>query len=404
MGIALLGLLAKWAIFDALSWWYQLYIITDQRVIFIAGTITQQLNEIQLHNVQAVDVQTSSLDELIFGYGRVTVLAAGGRGLTFRNIASPQAVATLITQIHDAHDPPKTQPQPVIADPAIQQILNTLAAPEPVADLVPLDPVCTRKWPLSHALNVRLDPQETLLGIVSRHWWALLRPLIFPLLLAIVAIFLLLSGAWLFFYAAVGIAAALLTSVIWGLIVYLNFADDVFIFTSRRVIDVQRHFFIFYGTNISIGYEKMQEIKTTVPSLWARLLKYGTVMINAAGQGGMTLDLVPHPQEIQIALERNRIALTQAAEVGATNREKQKMKDWFAAVIGEMVVIAPELRGLPLEQAVEEAQRAGLRPTVMGTVQGLPAMPANTVVTQSPMPGSRAFRGADISLLIKRIS
>ena len=404
-GVVTLGLLARWAITDAAPWWYHLAIVTNQRVISSTGIFKQAMSEISLGDVQAIRTESQTIDEWLFGYGRVTIAAAGGKALTFRAIAAPQQVAVLISTTRDTHAPAVPTTEPLIVDPVLRQMLDGLGQSEPLPTLAVLPSACTRQWPLSRALNVTLNPGETTLGIVSRHWWALVRPALPPLVLLATALLVLLGTGWLRATALLPVAlGGVAIGLVWFLIIYLNFADDVFIFTTQRIIDVQRRYFILYEVAIAIEYAKIQAIETSSPSLWAKLLHYGTVRINAAGyDNAMTLDLVPEPRLIEQAVARNRTTLATTAAVATTNREKVEIKDWFAAVVGELVIIAPELRGLTLEAAMVTAQQTGLRAIVTGESYVITGVPAGTVISQSPMPGARALRGGDVALVLSRM-
>jgi uncharacterized membrane protein YdbT with pleckstrin-like domain len=401
-GLGLIGLLARWLIVDALPWWFRRYIVTTQRVIVRAGVFRQTSNEIALRNIQSVSAEITQLDELLFGYGRVIVLAAGGNGLTLRGIPRPRAVAALISQARSQRPTAGTQPLPNVADPAMQQTLDMLAAQNTVPIPAQLAPACTHRWPLSRAVNIPLDPDETVLGIVSRHWWFLARSTGISIAIMFLAIFLFFRGFWQTFSGLSIDVIAFVGSLVAFAISYLNFADDVYIFTSRRIIDVQRLFFILFSSKVFIEYDKIQEIRTVVPTFWARLLQFGTVTINAAGVSGMVLDGVPHPNVLAQAIERNRVEVRQRNEVITANREKQKLKEWFATVLGQMVVVVPDVVGQPLDQALEEALRVGLRPVVVEVVAQQPGAPAGIVISQNPTAGARALYGSDITFVVRR--
>ncbi|HKD77477.1 MAG TPA: PASTA domain-containing protein, partial [Ktedonobacterales bacterium] len=262
---------------------------------------------------------------------------------------------------------------------------------------------CTHRWPLSRAVNIQLDPDETVLGIVSRHWWFLARSTGIALAIIFLAIFLFVRGFWHTFSGLSIDVIAFVSGLIAFAISYLNFADDVFIFTSRRIIDVQRLYFILFSSNVFIEYEKIQEIRFVVPTFWARLLHFGTITISAAGVSGMVLDGVPYPTVLAQAIERNRVEVKRRNDIITANREKQKLKEWFATLLGQMIVVVPDVVGQPLDQAMEEALRIGLRPAVVEVVAQRPGAPAGIVISQNPTAGARALYGGDITFVVRRV-
>lgn len=404
VGIVSLILLGRWAIVDAYPWWFRIYLVTNQRAISSMTGFTVAVQEIALRDIQSVRVESQTFIEWIFGYGRISISAAGGAPLRFMGIRSPRTVANLIMQTRQAHAPIQ-QPTTVAPDPAMRQVLDTLSQATPLPVLATLPASICIEWPLRRAVNVPLEAGETILGIISRHWWSLAekeaRPLIVLLLTGLIGYI----GAY-FGWALTGsfIVAGVVIGLVWALLVYLNFADDIYLLTTRRIIDVDRRFFVLFETSLAIEYGKIQEIKTTVSNIWARFLKYGDLTINVAGGGpALTMENVPQPQVIAQAIEANRNTIKKRGEVEGANRDKAEMKDWFAAVLTEVFVAAPDLRGLALEDAIERSQEVGLRLMVMADSIQMPGVPAGVIVSQSPYPGSRAIRGGDLAVTISRM-
>ncbi len=403
VAIVTIVLLARWAITDAYRWWFRLIIVTDQRVLLSQGGISTSLREIPLAAVQEVRIAEKSFAEWMFGFGRVTVIAAGGPPLTLGGVRAPRQVASLIADARAAHAPAQP-PAFGYADDALRRVLDTLALPESMPAPQPLDPSVSARWPLSRAAHVPLAEGESLLGVVSRHWWALAEREIKPLAVLVAALLVLALGASLRLPVQVVGGAGVAVAAVWGLLAYLDFADDIFLMTSSRIIDVDRRLVVLFEASAAIEYDKIQEVKTVVPSLLARMLGFGDVTIAVGGESApITMRGVSHPQAIEQSIEWGRAAACQRAGVAAVNQEKAGMKEWFAAVMGEMIASAPELRGMPLEQAIEHGQQVGLRVVLFGDGVQIPGWPAGYVVSQSPMPGARALRGGDIIVVLSRM-
>ena len=114
--------------------------------------------------------------------------------------------------------------------------------------------------------------------------------------------------------------------------------------------------------------------------------------------------MIPGPRGIESAIERNRVALAAGADITVANRERYDMKEWFSLVLAEVIITTPDLRGMTLEMALETALHVGMHPTVLGESYVVMGTPAGIVLNQRPMPGSRALRGGDISLILSRIT
>lgn len=404
VGIVTLLLLGRWAIVDAYPWWVRIYIVTNQRVISSMTGFTVAVQEIALRDIQSVRVESQTFIEWIFGFGRLSISAAGGTPLRFLAIRAPRSAANLIMQTREAHAP-AVQQTTSAPDPAMRQVLDSLAQATPLPVLATLPPAISIEWPLRRAVNVPLEAGETILGIISRHWWALAEAEARPLLIFMATGLVAYIGAF-FVWTFTGpiIIAGGVLGLVWALLAYLNFADDIYLLTTRRIIDVDRRFFVLFETSLAIEYSKIQEIKTTVPNIWARFIKYGDLTINVAGGGpAVTMESVPHPQAIAQAIEANRNTIKRRGEVEGANRDKAEMKDWFAAVLTEVFVPAPDLRGLTLEDAIERSQEVGLRLMVMADSIQMPGVPAGVIISQSPYPGSRAIRGGDLAVTLSRM-
>jgi hypothetical protein len=403
LGLATLLTLAHWLITTAYPWWYTRMIITDRRVIMQRGGIRLAMDEIPLEQVQAAKVELRALGEWLLGYGRVTIAAAGGDPVTFVGVARPQIFANQMMQAQAQHAPAITT-SAEIADPAIRAIIDRLAQAQPLPPMPPLDPVASVEWPLRHAMTIPLEDGEMVLGIVSRHWWALLRRVGMPLALLPGAALLALAGAWLHVPLTLAALPVGIVGLLWFLLVYLNFVDDSFILTNRRILDVNRRFFVLFEATDAIDYGNIQEVTTTIPSAWARMAKFGTVKVAVGGTSTLVImDSVPHPQLIEAAIEQYRTVSQQGVQATAVNQERVEMRNWFATVVDEMIVLAPDLRGLPLEAAITHAYAAGLRLLVLGDSVAVPGLAPGIVVSQSPFPDARALRGGDISVMLSRM-
>lgn len=402
-GLALV-MLAWWVVEVAYPWWFTVAVITDQRLLLNRGGIKADDQVISLANVQAVRIVTRSFWAWLLGYGHVEVSAAGGPALRFEGLPRPLAFANALRQARAAQVGDTATVE--IADPAMRHLIDELADVQPMPTLPALDPALARGWPLRHAMSVPLEPDEVVVGTISRHWWWLARHEVIPLaILAATAamcwIAALLAGRWanpqVLAMAVGGGGLGLLGAVL----AYLNFVDDSFVLTNVRLLDVNRRFFVFYEATDEITYDAIQKVESEIPTLWARLVGYGSVIINVGGTNPpIMLDHIPRADLAAQALERCRAITAERAKVASANRERLEKKEWFVSVLNEMVIEAPELRGLPLEDAIEAAYAVGLRLLVLGESRTVPGMPAGIVITQSPFPGARALRGGDISVML----
>ena len=406
LGITALITLAHCLVTVIFPWWFVVTILTDQRVLLNKGGITVDNRAIPLGRIQEVKIEQRTFREWLFGYGRVSVFTAATDFVTFDNIPRPHIFLNLLMQTHMA--PLASSATAELTDPHMRDLVEHLAQGQPLPALPAMDPTLCMNWPLRHAMTAPLAPGETVLGTLSRHWWFLARQEVFPLALLLATAVLTLLAASASgtgtqpYLVAMAIGGGAI-SFIWALLVYLNFVDDSFVLTNMRLLDINRRYFIFYESTQAIQYKDIQEAKESIPNAWARFQRYGTVTMDVAGKSTpVVFDRIPHPQRIAPLLQQYAAIIKKRDEVAVINREKLEKKEWFVSVLNEMVIAAPELRGMLLEQAIELSYEVGLRLAVLGENVAVPGWPGGIVVSQSPFPGARALRGGDISVMLSR--
>lgn len=93
---------------------------------------------------------------------------------------------------------------------------------------------------------------------------------------------------------------------------YLDWQDDWWVLTNRRLIRRTRTY-LFYESREEVPLSQIQEVAEVWPSMLARLIGYGDLVVrSAASQGGLVLSGIPRPDEVK------REILAEAEEVGRT--------------------------------------------------------------------------------------
>ena len=138
---------------------------------------------------------------------------------------------------------------------------------------------------------------------LRRHWFILLQRLI-PLFI----LFLVAVG----FGIGIGLALMLSTLEWAGVILllcigplalliwrFLDWENDHYILTDRRVLHIERVYFLFEAREEAL-LNKLQDVTVEMPSLMANLLYFGDVKIETAGTGGqINFKSVPKPRKAQ---------------------------------------------------------------------------------------------------------
>ncbi|MFH2062715.1 MAG: PH domain-containing protein [bacterium] len=145
---------------------------------------------------------------------------------------------------------------------------------------------------------VRLNDDESVLRVVRSLWLVRLPQLALAGLLVVAPFFFMLPLFSLRTYGLVAFALSELVGIVYTFRLYFEWDRNVFIVTTRRVIDVDQRGF-FRHTVSEAPYDKLQDVSFSVPGFWGTVLRYGTVVVQTAGsQVNLELPAVRRPQEV----------------------------------------------------------------------------------------------------------
>ncbi len=206
----------------------------------------------------------------------------------------------------------------------------------------------------SAQINPRFAEQredETVLIDTRRHVWAFLRGAWLPIVL--------LPAMW--FGATLAeaqtlqlglLALALLLPGLALVYMYFEWRNDSVIVTDQRIIRINRTILTMQRQITQVGMESVHEVNFDIPSgdIFARLLRYGTVIVKTAGaQGNLELDLMPKPQRMQEAVLATRKSWDEREAQRHSKRMQTEMQSWMA---GEA-----DQGGLRAQQASQQPPR-----------------------------------------------
>lgn len=406
----ILALALRWLVLDGLGWYVRWYTLTDRRVIVAWGLLRRIHQEAALTQVQTVRVARANLIANILNIGDVEVVTAGATGdLRLTGVASPQRIVQVITQAQreqmNGHD---SAPSGAVFHPTVALALDALGG-RAADDEQSLDPdpdgALSARW-FRRSVPVSLLPGERVVMRLYRHWFVLLLKVWLPLLIGVVAISLA-SGLRMWLGPGVGSASWTIfaiggsVSIVWGLLLIANYIDDIFILTTQRIIDIDRQFFIISEERREAMYRNVQNVSVNRPLL-GRLLGYGHIIVETAGQSpNIDMSNIAHPRETQERI----FALVNSDKTRRSEEESQRgrkdMRDSIGVVLSALMLVTPDVRGLPVAVAASRLRAAGLSVAVMGERPSADVRPG-VVLAQLPGPGVSALRGAEVALTLSR--
>lgn len=429
--VLLLILSARWLIHDGLNWYACSYTLTNTRLIVGWGVLSRRRRQAPLAQIQNVRVIWPNPIANWLNVGDVGVRTGGASGdLLLSVVRQPEAVARAIMEAQRAST--STTREGILTRRGVRDGRNTAdadglnAAAKAVLQVMDSMGAPTEENPdaedreesqggdgagtsgvLRRAL-VTLLPGERLVAQLHRHWFALLRKLALPLAfgaLLIIAGSLLsplpalssMNASW------VMIGAGALLGLIWGGLVTLNYMDDVFILTTRRIIDIDRRFAVLAEARREAFYTAVQDVVVSSPPL-GRIFGYGRIRVETAGQApNIEMDNIAYPLETQ---DRIFALIRSEKQRNATKERQNHRRDVRAEValaLNALLVPMPDVRNLPIGEAITLMRRAGLSVSVAPRRSSV-AGTHGRVIGQAPRPGAILVRGGEAQLAVSMLN
>jgi membrane protein YdbS with pleckstrin-like domain len=167
-----------------------------------------------------------------------------------------------------------------------------------------------------------------------KHPLMLLGDLIWPSMLLLFSLLVLVSLLvfgllpLVLFWPLIALPAFI--ALVWGIFNFINWRNDDYIVTSKRVIHIERY--IIYGEERDEApLIRIQDVNTRTNNLWERLLNYYDVTIQTAGAGTITFRGIRDAEEVKNAIFEERAKAQERREAG----DKALIRKLLAKRMGE---------------------------------------------------------------------
>ncbi|HLJ36134.1 MAG TPA: PASTA domain-containing protein [Ktedonobacteraceae bacterium] len=419
---------------DFIVWWFNVDIITNKRLIRWSGFLSPSRKEYPTEKIQQIAVDArETLGEILLGYGDLHLYIVGGE-IDMKQIPHPKEVRDEIEGITDdikANKKPDPKP-PVPADPEIAKVLADLGKqkekpkpPDPDSKYPPLHkdrrigPRRTFGGPLRIVCDVRYAYGESTVMYIQHSWFVLFQRMVLPVLALLLVLPLTVyvpstsmlprsfDTMWWGFFALVIVGL-----LVYLAIVYINYADDVYILTNRRIIDIERKLMFLYEDRMTVDYKNIRDIRVILPNALLTLLDIGNVYIETPGNSpDVVFRMVRHPLSIQDKINQIKGLKDQADKIEAENNRKKELHMWFGTVLTTQEQEqsqktpttskgAPNVCKMDLFEAMEKADEQGLNIVVVG--EEPVTSEYGQVVHQNPPPGTLIEVGGELQVWLGR--
>lgn len=154
---------------------------------------------------------------------------------------------------------------------------------------------------------ITLQPEETVLKVLRRHWIHLLKRLGYPLLYGIAGTIIgILIG---FASGGIGTIVALVVWIYclgWAALNYYKYRNDIWLVTNQRLVDSNHPTPIRHIVS-SADLINVEDIHVDKKGLFQTVLNYGDVVCQTAGvKGNFTLFGIGNPTEVLALIDHSR--------------------------------------------------------------------------------------------------
>ena len=403
LGVIAAIFVLKWLAVDLVNWIFDIYILTDRRLMDAEGFINPRRKEAPLDRIQQVQVDRTNLFEYVFDYGDVVIVTAGTQGdLRFVGVPHPREKADQIREAERGYQAgariasAPAEPR----NPAVKRVLDEYAKPVVVPQQAGI-PRRTFLGLLRRQSMVRFFDDEVIVAYIMRHWFILVSREALPAAITVVSVVAALVMALTLHVLIWPIAlVGALGGIIFGALVYLNYVDDIFVLTSSRIIDIDRFLFVFFEGRKQAEYSKVQDVRVEVTSLLGRILGYGDITVETAGRlPNIEMSAIPNPFAVQDLIFSRINAVKERDAAAAANRQRQENRRVLAALMNEVLIEVPDVRRLPVVDAGERIAAAGLR-IVVDSERRMPGWLPGLVVDQMPRAATTAVADSEVRVVL----
>lgn len=349
----ILLLIGLWAVWLAVDWSNDYYMVTNQRVVWVEKVvgIFDSRQEAPLSTILSVGVETDMLGRML-DYGNVIVRTFVGK-IPFNHVGHPNHAARLVEEYWG-----RTKERGLLAEKeamknAIRKRLNLPVqekAEPPAAEAEPPSFPRLRRLGvfqlfLANLFKLRLEDGDTI--TYRKHGFVLWKKIWLPLMILLILFAWWLGriislavdpvGFWIMWDSNAGLMVDSLVLALpilsiplhlWWIYEYIDWSNDIFQVTPDQIIDIDRKPF---GTTErrAAALENILSTEYQRVGLLGNIFNYGTVYIVV---GGTKLEFqdVYDPATVQSDIDRRRMARVAAKAAAQAAIERERMAEWLA--------------------------------------------------------------------------
>ncbi|HKY55874.1 MAG TPA: cyclic nucleotide-binding domain-containing protein [Anaerolineales bacterium] len=359
IGFAIVGVAAwlslaaiiVWAVWVAIDWSNDYYIVTNQRVVWLEKVvgIYDSRMESPIGTVLSVGVEANQVGRIL-DYGDVIIRTFVGR-IIFSNVDHPEQAARMIEEYWARTREAAVGMEKEAMKNAIRKRLGIPIPPQPKPfGTVQESPRAPKrevsKWLALlglDALKLRYESGDSV--IYRKHWFALIRQAWMPIAGIFAALTLFLNRLWqlafdpnaafISFAGGVNVDTwslvfllGILPFIGWLLYEIADWSNDKYQVTAEQIIDLDKKPF---GTETRNTAQLDSILGTEYKriGILGNLFNYGTVYITVGGTK-LAFENVIDPPAVQSDIDRRRMVRTTKKKEAEVAAERERLAEWLA--------------------------------------------------------------------------
>lgn len=341
-----------WAVWLAIDWSNDYYIVTNQRVVWLEKVIGiyDSRMESPIHTVLSVGVEANQFGR-IFDYGNVIIRTFVGR-ILFSNVDHPEQAARMIEEYWGRTREAAAGMEKEAMKNAIRKRLGIPIPPSPkpaFGSVQPLPPPPPRRVSTllkllgADTLKLRYETGDTV--IYRKHWVVLIMQAWMPVGGTLAALLLFLNrlvqlaldpnAVFISFQGGVAVDGwagafflAMFPFIGWLAYEIADWSNDKFEVTAEQIIDLDKKPF---GTETRNAAQLDNILGTEYKriGILGNLFNFGTVYITVGGSKFAFEDVID-PPAVQSDIDRRRMARVAKKTEATVSAERERMAEWLA--------------------------------------------------------------------------
>lgn len=317
-------------VFTFFEWCNDYFFVTNLRVVWRERILfrASSRQEVPLRRIQSLDVETANFLERLIFVGDVIIRTFNSE-MRLTNVHYPDRMKNMVDAFMKQAQSRFIRSEQAAIRRTIRTKFGTQKESPALEQETPPTAIQSEPKRLS-IFNTRVVEDDAI--TYRKHWWIFFKGAWKCSLALILSVFFILGlsgivfrvlglvGIFLLFIFPLGI-------MLWGLYLYADWRNDIYVVTKDRIIDRYKKPFGKESFR-SAPINNIQSVGHEIPNTIGLILNVGNVRINV-GEEILTFDGVHNPAQVHQDISRHMENFVSNAEINRIQQEHARMATWL---------------------------------------------------------------------------